>query len=87
MKSSTTIAKFIEMDLLGDGQSIAEGQALFSSRMLDSFHLVELLIFIEQTFQVKIRPSDISPQSIDSPESLGRLVDAKRSASNGGTTA
>jgi acyl carrier protein len=77
MQTSTRIAQFIETELLGGERAISEDQALFSSRLLDSFHLVELLLFIEGSFKVKIGPGDISQEAIDTPAALARLVEAK----------
>lgn len=68
------IIEYIQEDLLETDDSVTPDSPLFSSGLLDSFHLLELLVFLEETFAVKIQPQDINPANIDTPSSIARMV-------------
>jgi acyl carrier protein len=38
---------------------------LFSSQLLNSMNLVELIVFLEETFDVKVKPMDIVFENFD----------------------
>lgn len=76
MSNTTKIAEFIEDNLVESGQSVSADTALFSSGLLDSFHLIELLMFLEGTFSVKITPQELTPDTMDTPAAIANLVQA-----------
>ncbi|HEY8962766.1 MAG TPA: phosphopantetheine-binding protein, partial [Luteolibacter sp.] len=41
--------------------------ALFSSGLLDSFHLVEMIAVLEKTSGRKIKPGEINLENLDTP--------------------
>ena len=58
-------------DSLGvDTQYLDDSEPLFSSGILDSFSMVELLIFIEKSINKKLNPADISLENFDSVEKI-----------------
>lgn len=74
--TSNRIVEFINETLV-EGRDVAEGTELFSSGLLDSFHLAELLLFLDEEFGVKISPSEIRPELMNTAVAIGRLVESK----------
>ncbi len=74
--TSNRIVEFINETLV-EGRDVAEGTELFSSGLLDSFHLAELLVFLEEEFGVKVSPSEIRPELMNTAFAIGRLVESK----------
>ena len=74
-----SIRQFIEGHLLDGAELIKEDTPLFSAGILDSFHLVELLMFLEETFGTRISPAEIRPELIDTPAAIAALVAEKAS--------
>ena len=52
--------------------------ALISSGLIDSFHLVDLAIFIEETFGVRIDDSELNAYTFDTIKQLGALISQRR---------
>ena len=61
-----------------DQQPPAPQAPLFSSGLLDSFHLVELVEALEAEFAIRIRPSDFSMRNFDSIDSIVAFLNRKR---------
>jgi len=47
---------------------------LISSRYVDSFSMVSLLVFLENKFRIKIPPSKATPEAFDSVNRIIELV-------------
>jgi acyl carrier protein len=59
-------------DELGvDVGTIADDTPLFSSGVIDSFSLVSLILFIETRAGVKVEPTDVSLENLDT---ISRIV-------------
>lgn len=50
---------------------------LFSSGLLDSFHLLELISHVEEQSGIRIQPGEISLENLDSIERILRFVEGK----------
>jgi acyl carrier protein len=80
MNYEKKISEFIAQHLLEGSSSLTPETPLFTSGLLDSFHLVGLLLFLEETFQVKIKPNEIVPELINTPSAIAKLIGNKVSA-------
>ena len=54
-----------------DTSSIADDTPLFSSNLLDSFSMVDLIMFVEKEGGVKLNPTDVN---LDNLDSVGRIL-------------
>ncbi len=73
------IAAFISTELLKDPtRKIAYDEALISSGLVDSFSLVDLALFIEETFDVRIDDTELTADVFDTIEELTALISARR---------
>ncbi len=61
-----------------DVSSLVDDTPLFSSNLLDSFSMVDLIMFIEEGSGVKLHPTDVSLDNLDSVERIFRFLDARR---------
>lgn len=48
--------------------------ALISSGLIDSFHLVDLALFVEENFGVRIDDSELNANTFDTVQQLGALI-------------
>jgi acyl carrier protein len=68
---------FIEEELLENKTTVTPEAALFSSRILDSLALLDLLAFLEDEFSVKIKASEVQMENLDTIKSIETLINAK----------
>jgi acyl carrier protein len=59
-------------------RSISASEPLISSGLIDSFSLVDLALFIEDTFGVHIDDTELNKETFDTLEQLSALVMARR---------
>lgn len=71
---SAYIAKSI---LKQPNRKIGETEPLISSGLVDSFSLVDLALYIEDTFGVHIDDTELNAQTFDSLEQLTELIAAR----------
>ena len=55
-------------------QQLDRNTALISSGLIDSFHLVDLAIFIEEKFGVRIDDSELNADTFDTVSQLSGLI-------------
>jgi acyl carrier protein len=61
-----------------DTGALADDTPLFSSNLLDSFSMVDLIMFIEKESGVQLNATDVSLDNLDSIGRILRFVDARR---------
>jgi acyl carrier protein len=75
-----TIADFIAKKILKQPKRVIQpGDALISSGLIDSFSLVDLALFVEDTFGVRIADSELNATTFDSIEQLAALIVSRQS--------
>jgi acyl carrier protein len=74
-----TISDFIVKTILKQPKRVIQpGDALISSGLIDSFSLVDLALFVEDTFGVRIADSELNASTFDSIEQLANLIQARQ---------
>ncbi len=82
MEQIETIASFISREILKDpARKLGMDELLISSGLIDSFSLVDLALFIEDQFGVRIEDTDLNVDTFDSLTELSALVE-RRSGSD-----
>jgi acyl carrier protein len=66
------LKQFLENNLGVDTAEIDRDTPLFSAGIIDSAGMVDLIVFVESTADVKFTPDDIT---LDNLDSLGRILD------------
>ena len=76
----TTLADYIKRDILKQpNRTLAPDTKLISSGLVDSFSLVDLALFVQETFDVTIDDTELNAQTFDTLGQLTELVDSRRS--------
>lgn len=69
------ISEFIAAKILKQPKRIIKpDEALISGGVIDSFSLVDLALFVEDTFGVRIADSELNSSTFDSIEQLTNLI-------------
>jgi acyl carrier protein len=72
------LAEFITTQILKDpNRALADDEALISSGLIDSFSLVDLALFVEDTFSVRIEDSELTSDVFDTLSELASLVEKR----------
>jgi acyl carrier protein len=66
-----------------DTKKIAPDTSLFTSGLIDSFSMVELVLFIEESCGIRMKPSEVNLDNLDSIERILAFVTMR---SNGDRT-
>lgn len=59
-------------------KTIGADEALISGGLIDSFSLVDLALFVEQTWGVRIDDTELNAQTFDSLNQLAELILSRR---------
>ena len=74
-KVQDEILAYIAREIIRDeSRTIDVDESIISSGLIDSFHLVDLALFVEDSFQVRIEDSDLSASVFDSVRALVDLI-------------
>jgi acyl carrier protein len=72
---SETLAQYIATTILKQPKRVvAETEPLISSGLIDSFSLVDLGLFVEDKFGVRIDDSELNASTFDSIAQLAELI-------------
>ncbi len=76
---ASKVAAYIVRSILKQPNRQLEPSApLLSSGLVDSFSLVDLALFVEDTFGVHIHDTELNAQTFDSLEQLVALIESRR---------
>lgn len=75
------LADFITAQILKDpARILSDDEELISSGLIDSFSLVDLALFVEDTFDVRIEDSELTSDVFDTLSELTALVEERKAA-------
>ncbi len=73
------LADYIAKDILKQPKrSLRPDESLLKSGLIDSFHLVDLALFVEDTFNVHLDDSELNADSFDTLAALAELIQARQ---------
>jgi len=76
---SSNLAKFIAEKILKQpNRAIAVDQSLISSGLIDSFSLMDLALYIEDTFGVRIEDTELNADTFDNLTQLTSLIESRQ---------
>lgn len=75
---SQLAAYIAEQVLKQPRHAIAPDEKLISSGLIDSFHLVDLSLFVEDTFGVHIDDTELNAQTFDTLSELAAVIQARQ---------
>jgi acyl carrier protein len=76
-EAKSVITTFLEQELGIDTQQIDGGSLLVSDGIIDSFALMSLVTFVEETFGIRVGLLDINLANFDSLDQMQRYIDKR----------
>jgi acyl carrier protein len=79
---ASEVKKFIAKNFLfsDDADAVREDQSLMSSGTLDSTGILELIMFVEERFGLKVADEEMLPENFDSVNAIASFIERKRAA-------
>ena len=72
---TATLAKFIAKKILKQANKVIKPEeSLISSGLIDSFSLMDLALFVEDTFNVRLEDTELNAQTFDNLSQLTELI-------------
>ena len=59
-------------------RQLTDDEALISGGLVDSFSLVDLALFVEESFGVKIDDTELNAETFDTLEQLAQLIQSRQ---------
>ena len=73
------LSQYIAAEILKQpGREIQTDAALISSGLIDSFSLMDLALFVEDTFGVRIEDTELNAETFDSLDDLADLIQSRQ---------
>jgi len=60
------------------GNGLADDQSFLDSGIIDSTGVLELISFVEETFDIEIEDDETIPENLDSLDRLARFIQSKK---------
>ena len=80
MSHIETIHGFIvENFLFGEGEQLTNETSFLDSGIIDSTGILELITFLEETYNVKIEDDELIPENLDSLNNVVKFIGQKNS--------
>ncbi len=71
----TKLSEYIAAKILKQpNRAISATEPLISSGLIDSFNLMDVSLFVEDTFGVRIEDTELNADTFDSLEQLAKLI-------------
>lgn len=75
----STLERFISTQILKQpDRKVAADEPLISSGLIDSFSLMDLALYIEDTFDVRIEDTELNADTFDSLNQLSALIESRK---------
>ena len=76
---TATLEKYIATQVLKQpNRRIASDEALLSSGLIDSFSLMDLALFVEDNFGVRIEDTELNAETFDNLTQLADLIESRK---------
>ena len=79
-ETNSILARHIAEKILKQpDRAIEPGEPIISSGLIDSFSLVDLALFVEDTFGVRVEDSELNASTFDTLAQLAALIESRQS--------
>ena len=73
-----TVREFVvENFLFGDGDSLKEDTSFLGQSIIDSTGILELVMFLEETYNMKVEDDELVPENLDNLGNIARFIERK----------
>jgi len=71
------VRSYILQNLLftDDASQLPDGVSLLDRGIIDSTGVLEIVMYLEETFGIKVKDADMLPENFDSVDSIARFVE------------
>jgi len=77
--TTTQLADFIASKILKQpNRKITNDESLISSGLIDSFSLMDLALYVEDTFGVRIEDTELNADTFDNLAQLSSLIESRK---------
>ncbi|MFC1738375.1 acyl carrier protein [Planctomycetota bacterium] len=81
MNYSDKVREFIvENFLFGDGEQLQDDTSFLEEGIIDSTGILELIMFLEETYGLKIEDDELIPENLDNISNITHFLERKQSA-------
>lgn len=78
-----TVRHFVvENFLFGDGDLLEEDTSFLERGIIDSTGILELVMFLEETYGIKIEDDELVPENLDNLRNIAQFLQMKLNASS-----
>lgn len=82
MDYSSKVREFVvENFLFGDGESLQEDTSFMEDGIIDSTGILELVFFLEESFDISVEDDELVPENMDSLASIAGFISRKLNGS------
>jgi len=67
----------IQNFLFGRAENIGDGQSFLESGIIDSTGILELVAFLEKTYNIQIDDEELVPENLDSIDNIAKFLESK----------
>ncbi len=79
MQIREQVRSFISSNFfLPESEELADGSSLLDQGIIDSTGVLELILFLEETFSLTVEDSEMLPENLDSVDSITTFVTGKK---------
>lgn len=83
MDYSSKVREFVvENFLFGDGESLQEDTSFMEEGIIDSTGILELVFFLEESFNISVEDDELVPENMDSLASIAGFISRKLNGSS-----
>jgi acyl carrier protein len=61
----------------GDGE-LADNESFLDSGIIDSTGILQLVVFLEKTFEIQVKDEELIPENLDSLQGISNFLQAKQ---------
>ncbi len=69
--------------LLGDGSSLRDDDSFLETNVVDSTGMLELVVFLEGTYGIKLEQEEMIPENLDSVARVAEFLERKTAKRQG----
>ena len=81
MEHADELLQYIADNFTGNSADAVNAEtSLFQGQVLDSLNLVELITFVESRFGIKVSPSEVSIDNLDTVNRIAGFIERKLAA-------
>ncbi len=67
----------VEQFLFGEGDTLRGDTSFLEEGIIDSTGILELVMFLEETYDIKVEDSELVPENFDTPDNIARYLEKK----------